>query len=334
MSIKQSVIAHRGASGYLPEHSMESKAMAYAMGADFIEQDVVMSKDNQLLVLHDHFLDNVSNVADCFPQRAREDGHFYVIDFTLEEIQSLNMCELFEFKNATKVACYAQRFPLDKGQFKVHTLQQEIELIQGLNKSTGNNVGIYCEIKSPFFHQQHGKDIALAIISTLKEYGYHDKQQKVFLQSFDKTCLQRIKNELLPAFNISLPLVQLIAETNWMETAYLLDGKIQNYDYDWMYESGAMQKIAHYADAIGPWFPRLLNTTMQPPFYQVNRITLEAHQAGLLVHPYTFRREPQTLPTYIKNFEHLLHIFLNEVKVDAVFTDFPDIVVKYLQTHR
>lgn len=76
------VIAHRGASGYLPEHTLPAKAMAYAQGADYLEQDLVMTKDDRLVVLHDHYLDRVTDVAQRFPQRARKDGRFYAIDFT------------------------------------------------------------------------------------------------------------------------------------------------------------------------------------------------------------------------------------------------------------
>ena len=87
------VIAHRGASGYIPEHTMESKSMAYAMGADYIEQDIVLTKDNVPIVIHDIFLDEVTNVSEIFPKRSREDGRFYLIDFSLEEIMKLSVNE-------------------------------------------------------------------------------------------------------------------------------------------------------------------------------------------------------------------------------------------------
>lgn len=82
------VIAHRGASAYLPEHTLEAKAMAYAMRPDYIEQDLVLSKDDHLIVMHDIYLDSTTNVADVFPGRARDDGHYYTIDFTLEELKT------------------------------------------------------------------------------------------------------------------------------------------------------------------------------------------------------------------------------------------------------
>ena len=89
------VIAHRGASGYLPEHTMESKIMAHGMGVDFIEQDLVLSKDNVPIVIHDIYLNNVTNVATIFPDKKREDNRFYVIDFTFEELKQLTVFERF-----------------------------------------------------------------------------------------------------------------------------------------------------------------------------------------------------------------------------------------------
>lgn len=109
------VIAHRGASGYLPEHSLPAKAMAYAQGADYLEQDLVMTKDNELVVLHDHYLDRVTDVAERFPDRARKDGRYYAIDFTLPEIKSLKFTEGFDIdKEGKKVQSYPGRFPMGK----------------------------------------------------------------------------------------------------------------------------------------------------------------------------------------------------------------------------
>ncbi|EIS17042.1 glycerophosphodiester phosphodiesterase, partial [Yersinia pestis] len=141
-AIDKVVIAHRGASGYLPEHSLPAKAMAYAQGADYLEQDLVMTKDNELVVLHDHYLDRVTDVAERFPDRARKDGRYYAIDFTLPEIKSLKFTEGFDIdKNGKKVQSYPNRFPMGKSDFRVHTFQEEIEFIQGLNHSTGKNTG-------------------------------------------------------------------------------------------------------------------------------------------------------------------------------------------------
>lgn len=125
------VIAHRGASGYLPEHTLPAKAMAYAQGADYLEQDLVMTKDDHLVVLHDHYLDRVTDVADRFPDRARKDGRYYAIDFTLDEIKSLKFTEGFDIENGKKVQTYPGRFPMGKSDFRVHTFEEEIEFVQG-----------------------------------------------------------------------------------------------------------------------------------------------------------------------------------------------------------
>ena len=204
------VVAHRGASGYLPEHTLEAKAMAYAMGAHYIEQDVVMTRDDQLIVLHDITLDRTTDVAARFPGRAREDGRHYVVDFTLDEIRSLQVRE--GVRNGTEQAIYQHRFPVGKSRFAVHTLAEEIELIQGLNRSTGKDIGLYPEVKSPTFHRQEGKDISTALVAMLKDYGYTSKQDKVFIQTFE---FDELKSSMMKYF--PLP-VSLCDWCSWLVT--------------------------------------------------------------------------------------------------------------------
>jgi len=327
------VIAHRGASGYLPEHSMAAKSMAYAMDVDYIEQDVVMTKDDQLVVLHDHYLDRVTNVADIYPSRKRVDGRFYAIDFTLAEIKALSMTEAFTVIEGKKEPVFAQRFPLWQSSFQVHTLSEEIEMIQGLNKSTGHNIGIYPEIKAPWFHRHEGKDISVAVLKTLKKYGYTDKNDLVYLQSFDVAALQRIKYELFPRFAMDIKLVQLIAETSWHETMVYSDGKAVAYNYDWMFKPDAMHKITQYADGIGPWKPMIVAAHSTKGNLVFTDMVAEAHKAGMQVHPYTFRVDAGRIPAYAKDFNDLLDIFYNKAGVDGIFTDFPDLAVDFLKKH-
>ena len=178
------IIAHRGrTSGYLPEHTLAAKAMAYAMNADYLEQDLVMTKDNELVVLHDHFLDRVSNVARIYPNRARPDGRFYAIDFTLDELRKLQLTGGFDVTNNQVVANFPKRFSVWKSTFQIHTFAEEIEFIQGLNQSTGRSVGIYPEIKITLVPSKEGKDISLATLETLKKYGY-TKDSLVYVQCF------------------------------------------------------------------------------------------------------------------------------------------------------
>ena len=119
------VIAHRGASGYLPEHTLAAKALAHAMGADYIEQDVVLTKDGVAVVLHDIHLDTVTNVSTVYPGRAREDGRYYALDFTLNEVKRLTVNERIDLK--TRKPVYHRRFPVGKSHFQVPTLAEEIE---------------------------------------------------------------------------------------------------------------------------------------------------------------------------------------------------------------
>lgn len=298
------VIAHRGASGYLPEHTLEAKTLAYAMKPDYIEQDVVMTKDDQLVVLHDHYLDRVTDVAEKFPNRARADGRYYAIDFTLAEIKTLKVTEGFNIDDkGNKVQGYPTRFPMWKSDFTVPTLAEEIELIQGLNKTLGYDIGIYPEIKAPWFHRHEGKDISKAVLNTLKAYGYTDKNSKVYLQCFDPIELKRINDELMPAMKMDLKLVQLMAYTDWNETMVYNGNQATPYDYDWMFKPGAMQEVATYAEGIGPWKPMLVDDKSTKENIIVLPLMNEAKQAGLAVHPYTFRADPGRIAPYATDFE-------------------------------
>lgn len=326
------VIAHRGASGYLPEHTLPAKAMAFAQGADYLEQDLVMTKDDQLVVLHDHYLDRVTDVADRFPDRARKDGRYYAIDFTLAEIKSLKFSEGFTVENGKKVQTFPGRFPMGKSDFRVHTFEEEIEFIQGLNHSTGKNIGLYPEIKAPWFHHQEGKDIATRVLEVLKKYGYTKKTDKIYLQCFDANELKRIRNELEPKMGVDLKLVQLIAYTKWNETEEQQpDGKWVNYSYDWMLEPGAMEKIAQYADGIGPDYHMLIADSSTNGHIIINGMVKEAHEHHLEVHPFTVRADQ--LPPYAKDVNELYDALYRQAGVDGLFTDFPDKAVSYLHSH-
>lgn len=324
------VIAHRGASGYLPEHTLEAKALAHAQGVDYLEQDVVMTKDDHLIILHDHYLDRITDVDRRFPDRKRADGRYYAIDFTLDEIRSLRFSEGFIAKNEIKYQEYADRFPIFKSHFVIHTLEEEIEFIQGLNKTTGKNVGLYPEIKAAWFHRKEGKDITLNVLKTLKKYGYTKKSDKIYLQSFDPNELKRIKYELFPALHMELKLIQLIAETDWHETEEQdANGNWINYDYDWMFYENGMRKIAQYADGIGPQYPMLISSAFTLKNKKLSGMSKAAKQYGLDIHPYTLRKD--RLPEYVKNMDDLHDIIFKIAKCDGVFSDFPDLTVNYVK---
>lgn len=311
------VIAHRGASGYLPEHTIAAKAMAYAMGPDYIEQDVVMTKDDHLVVLHDHYLDRVTDVQEKFPKRNRNDGRYYVIDFTLNEIRTLEVVERYSLdESGVKAPVFPGRFPLSKSRFKVHTFEEEIELIQGLNKSTGGDIGIYSEAKSPAFHLSEGKDLSMAILKVLKRYGYTHKTSKVYYQTFENDELKRVGEVLMPELKMDIKLVQLMGS----EDLYA----------DMITEEG-LKELSKYADGIGPSLFMITASEDRGETYTLTDLVKHAHAAGLQVHPYTFRAESFATPKFAGSFDGLLDIFINQIGVDGVFTDFPDKAVMYLK---
>ncbi|MBT5187755.1 MAG: glycerophosphodiester phosphodiesterase [Kordiimonadaceae bacterium] len=309
------IIAHRGASGYLPEHTLPAKAMAYEMGADYIEQDVVMTKDDKLVVLHDHYLDRVTDVQEKFANRKREDGRYYAIDFTLAEIKSMKVSERYRFNDAgEKIAVFPGRYPLNGSDFSVPTLEEEIELIQGLNKSTGRDVGIYTEVKSAAFHLSEGKDLSKAVLMVFKKYGYLTKQDKAYYQTFEIEDLIRVHNELLPELNIDIKLIQLMGGDEY---------------YKEMITQAGIKKLATYADGIGPSLGMITASDDGGETYQLTDLVKNAHAAGMDVHPYTFRKEKFATPKFVDSFEELLDLFLNKIGVDGVFTDFPDLAVQF-----
>ena len=294
------VIAHRGASGYLPEHTLEAKAMAHAMNADYIEQDLVLSKDNIPMVIHDIYLDDITNVATKFPTRKRKDNRFYVIDFTFDELKALQVTERFYPANGEQV--YKNRFPKGKGNFRLHSFKEEIDLIQGLNKSTGKNIGIYPEIKAPKFHQKEGKNLTKIVLKILSNYGYKTKKDNCILQCFDAIELEKIRKE----FKSELFLVQLI---------------------EFPKETKQLKHFATYADGIGPWYKQILDEKIDDKF-TFTSLVADAHALNLKVHPYTLRAD--ALDEF-STFDEMMETLLVDANVDGAFTDFPDKVLLFLQ---
>jgi glycerophosphoryl diester phosphodiesterase len=305
------VIAHRGASGYLPEHTLAAKALAHGLGADYLEQDVVATRDSQLVVLHDVYLDDVSDVAVKFPGRHRTDGRHYVVDFDLAELKTLTLFERRAPGAAT--AKYPTRFPADVGLFGIATLEQELELIRGLNRSTGRAVGIYPEIKEPQWHRRHGIDLSKLVLAVLRAFGYSNTGDAAFVQCFDTAELARLKKEL----GCELPLIQLVEPVA---------------EYDSLLTAVGLKSLADYAYGVGPHHSQLIEVEegRRPrPADFARRV----RDAGLRVHAYTFRRDD--LPAYARTLEELLTLFYVDVGVDGVFSDHPDVAARVrVSTHK
>lgn len=297
------VIAHRGASGYLPEHSLPGIVMAHAWGVDFIEADLVVTADNRLVVLHDHHVDSTTNVAELFPQRKRKDSRYYAVDFTLKELKELSLRERFDPKTGKQV--FPQRFGNKKFDFKIPSFEEYIELIQELNRVSHQKVRLYVELKGHSFHKEEGKDILSLFMQVLKKYGL-DEGDMLVVQSFHPEPLIRLKEE----FKNKLTRVQLIAEDSWHET------EVKYYK---MKSSNGIKDVAKYAHGIGPW----LGQIKQDP-----EIIKYAKQNKLLIHAYTHRREE--IQKLGKTDQEFIDFLRKELKIDGIFSDQADEVLKIL----
>jgi len=307
------IIAHRGASGHLPEHTVQAKALAFAMGADYLEQDLVATRDDRLVVLHDIHLDRVTNVARVFPDRSRPDGRYYVRDFDLDEILSLTVHERVDGAGRQ---VFPDRQAHTGDEFRVHTFERELALAETLCKSTGRDVGIYPEIKRPAWHREEGVDITRHVLDALQRAGYTDSSDAVYLQCFDDAELQRIRHEL----GSRLKLVQLIGEDSWGEAST---------GYAALRTPEGLRELARTVDGVGPWVNHLYRRSSWGRKVESTEFVATAHENGLAVHPYTFRRD--ALAEGFEDFEGMVGFFVRELMVDGLFTDFPGDVLAILR---
>lgn len=308
------VIAHRGASGYLPEHTLEAYAFAYAQGADFVEQDLVMSKDGILVVCHDVHIDTMTDVGTRYPGRARADGRYYAVDFTWAELKGLEVRERFDEKTGEPV--FPKRFPHNGGSFRLCTMEEAILLVQGLNRATGRNVGLYPELKSPAWHLKEGKDPGRALLQLLAKYGYEGADARVFVQCFEPAELKRLRGE----FGSTLPFVQLTATE---------DDSGQGIDYARILTADGLKEVASYAQGIGPHLGQIVGGLGPDGKPQFTTVVRDAQAVGLVVHPYTFRTD--ALPRGVPSIDALLAVFIGGAKVDGVFIDQPDAAIQFLK---
>ncbi len=357
------IIGHRGASGERPEHTLASYKLAIAQGADFIEPDLVVTRDGQLIVRHEPMLavlnaDGSLNTTDTstdvylHPEFATRvttknlDGvlrtGWFAEDFTLAEIRTLTAIERLPALRGTR---------FNNDGLRVLTLAEVIQLVQQVERETGREVGIYPETKHPTFFTNQGYDISQLLIDALLTHNFTDPK-RVFIQSFEVSNLQTLHKTIMPGAGVNLPLVQLLGEANQCPYDFGLIGDRRTYG-DLSKPTG-LAEIATYAAGIGPHKrlivpgqtvdhdgdgkPDDLNgdgviSDADLVLGEPTTLVTDAHAVGLLVHVYTLRSEDFFLASsYGGNASAEYRQFM-ELGVDGFFTDFPALGATVVNTY-
>jgi glycerophosphoryl diester phosphodiesterase len=326
------VIGHRGASGYRPEHTLASYRVAIDLGADYIEPDLVSTRDGHLVARHENEISGTTDVASRAEFASRKatkviDGvsvtGWFTEDFTLAEIKTLRARERLPDlrpQNATF-----------DGRFEVPTLEEVIALAQSESVRLGRTIGIYPETKHPTYFQKAGLALEEPLVRVLHAAGYRHKHDPVFIQSFEVGNLKKL-NRLT-----RLPLVQL------------LDGAGAPYDlvaagdprtYADLATPGGLAEIARYADGIGANKNLIVPRDAAGRLLAPTALIRDAHRKGLIVHAWTFRAENNFLPVDFRigdpaspSFARARGDFQEELKLfyglglDGLFSDNPDVAV-------
>ena len=289
--------------------------MAAGWGVDFIEPDVVLSRDNIPMVLHDIHLDMNTDVAQKFPFRKRADGRYYVRDFRLRELKTLRVLERSKDSSPSE-AVFPKRFPrtLNRNSFEIPTLEEYLDLVQGLKQSTGKSLGVYPEIKNSDFHETEGQDIVKIVYEMLVRFGYEKTPELIFVQSFNPKDLLRLKNKM----QTRMPLSQLVGKNSDKESGA---------DYEAMMSDEGLRQVASYAKALAPSLDQVLYLDLASKKLVASTLTSRAHHAGLKVHAYTHRQDP--LPRPLTTNEELFSLLKNDAQIDGLFSDFADEVIKW-----
>jgi glycerophosphoryl diester phosphodiesterase len=325
------VIAHRGASGYVPEHTAASYTLAMLQGADFVEPDLVMTKDGQLIARHDNVLDLTTDVAErpeFADRRATKtvDGAtitgWFSEDFTLAEIKRLRAIERIPDVRPANGRL--------NGQFEVPTLAEIIALVQANEKALKRKIGIYPETKHPTYFQRLGLAMEEKLVRILHASGYGAKRERVFIQSFEIANLKKLRRLT------RIPLIQLLETSDRPADVVAAGGALS---YDAMATAEGLREISTYADGVGPEkyhfiIPRGADGALGAG--NTTDFVRNAHACGLKVHPYTFRAENRFLPinfhsspdpNAIGNSDEEIRLFLS-AGIDGFFTDQANIGVR------
>ncbi|MFI8480273.1 glycerophosphodiester phosphodiesterase [Pseudomonas sp. NPDC078700] len=320
------IIGHRGASGYVPEHTLGAYALAVTLGADYIEPDLVMTKDGQLIARHDNELGLTTDVAAHpeFAQRKRSksiDGielnGWFSEDFTLAELKTLRAIERIPTVRPGNARL--------NGSMQIPTLQEIIDLSKDLQRSQGRQIGLYIETKHPTYFQQQGLSMEKPLLKILKENGLDSAKAPIYIQSFEVNNLKQLSRasdvRLIQLYGEGQPFDQLSSGTSLT--------------YEQMATPQGFKRVAKYAVGVGPHKSAIiaLDSTGALNLANATRFVADAHAAELKVHPYTFRAENSFLPTNLRkgddpnargDIEQEVKIFL-EAGIDGLFMDQPDI---------
>lgn len=320
------IIGHRGAAGYRPEHTLASYELAARMGADYIEPDLVSTKDHVLVARHEPNITDTTDVADHPEFASRKttktiDGvtqtGWFTDDFTLAELKTLRAKE--------RLPLVRQRNTIYNGHYQVPTFQEVIDLSKQLSRELARPIGIYPETKHPTYFRSEGLPLEELLVKTLNRNDLNRPGAKVFVQSFEVNNLKALNKVL------RVPIVQLLDAP----TLKPADGSGKTYGE--IATAAGLKEVATYADGVGPSkdyiIPRDASGHSLPP----TTFIADAHDAGLVVHPYTFRNENQFLPAEDRlgdpadpNFPNLYGNAFAEDKrffaagVDGIFTDNSD----------
>lgn len=293
------IIAHRGASGHRPEHTLEAYRLGVEMGADFVEPDLVSTKDGGLIARHENEIGGTTDVADKFPDRKRTktiDGQaitgWFTEDFTLAEIKTLRARERLAFRSHAY-----------DGQFQIATFDEVIELAQQLGKKLGRPVGVYPETKHPTYFRGIHLPLEEKLLASLQKHGWNSRDAPVFIQSFEQDNLRALRSQT------QVRLIQLVSAAA-------------------MIEGDGLKSIAAYADGIGPEKRLVVPVNADGSLGTPTDLVARAHAAGLLVHIWTIRVDKEFLPAGYHGKPEAEFEQFRQLGVDGVFTDFPDVAAK------
>jgi len=339
------VIAHRGASGYRPEHTLAAYELAIAMGADFIEPDLVMTKDGVLIARHENALaivdgntgeiteatTNVHTLAQFAARRATKlvDGKtltgWFAEDFTLAEIKTLRARERIPKQRPGNTA--------HDDQYPIPTLQEVIALAQSRSKALGRTIGIYPETKHPSYHASVGLTMEDALVRVLAANGWNDAAAPVYIQSFESHNLRYLRSIT------KLRLVQLLDARG---SPWDLEARGDTRTYADLATAAGLREIATYAQGVGPNKNLVIRRNADGRLAKPTTFVRDAHAAGLVVHPWTFRTENTFLPADYRRGANPADLGdgAGEIAqfiaagVDGFFTDHADVGVAAVKSSR